>query len=172
MNSDSVTVSVSRRFVALGTIAFTLLALVVIRAGLAYPLQKTEWSKWPWNQNWFVFYKGAPHLYLLRASGVTRSGQKVSIELDRYFRFPVAFQSRRYNEFSRTPYQLERLAAFVCDQVNAERTVDPLVRISVWDSWYSNLPGKRRKIDEVLGTELNEKLYLDNRACSEIAWKV
>jgi hypothetical protein len=142
---------------------------VVALGGFAWPLGKTEWSRWPWNQSWFMFYRSSGNHYYLQLKGFLEDGSPAKVSLEDYFKYPSAYHSPRFNEIARDAPTVRQLGAFVCRKYNASAPAGArLARVTVWDSWWPDRRGPRRKVHDVPSKEMQTYTYLENETCDRL----
>lgn len=154
----------------LGTLWFCIWLCVILVSGFAYPLGRSDWAIWPWNQSWFMFYRGSGgKRYYLHVSGVDANGKAANVSLDQFFKYTAAFGSNRPNEMTRDPVALQRLASFVCRKYNENAASDKqLSRITVIDSSWTDMPGQRRYMYQVPPEQVHHWNYVDNASCATL----
>lgn len=142
---------------------------IVLVSGFAWPIGMQHLSQWPWNQSWFMFYRSSGYHYYLQMRGTLANGQPSNVSLEDYFRYPAAFHSPRFNELTRDVPTTRRLGAYVCRKYNQQAPPDAqLDRITIWDSWWPDQRGNRRRVNQVAPADLKTWTYLENEACSKL----
>lgn len=143
--------------------------VTVIFSGFAYPLGHFDWAIWPWRNTWFMFSYSAQHLVKMEAYGKLEDGRQVQINLDKWFRYPVAFETARYNEMPRLEKSMKRQAQYVCEQYNHEAPVGQrAVYLTYWDvRWVSWVPQTktRRTLQEAKDKKEIEYRQLGSYKC-------
>lgn len=135
-------------------------------SGFAWPLGVAGWSTWPWSSAWFMFSSSDGRVYHLEVSGTLADGRPVAIDMRRWFRFPAAFESPRYNEIARTPENIGALARYVCRRYNADAAPGArLVHVSVVDATWPQRRGARVDAAHVAPGARQLTTYLHDGLC-------
>ncbi len=153
--------------------AFVLWLFVIVSGGFAWPSGLMQFSHWPWNQSWFMFYRSSGKHYFMQAKGTLADGSSAPPLIDRYFKFPAAFHSSRFNEVTRDDWHVRQMAAYLCRKYNREAPYAArMATISVWDTWWDDKRGVRRYESEIPAAEKQTWNYLTNEPCSKLEMEV
>ena len=142
-------------------------AALVVSTGFGYSVSKYNrlWRIWPWG-SWAMFTFDSDIFTRLQAKGTLEDGRETFVDLNRWFRYSVAFEKRRYSALGRYPDRVRKLAAYLCQRYNEEaRPGKRLVTITIWDTAWSREPGRRRHMEEVPEAERKTHLNLSQYAC-------
>ena len=145
------------------------LSTVVLISGFSWSLSdvKMRWGFWPlpWS-TWAMFTWDNDLFSQLVVEGVLEDGRKVPVEMRRWFKYPVSFHQLRYNEISRYPYSIRRLARYVCHRYNEEAPLGQrIVRITISDVSWPREKGRRPLLEEVPDSKKVIHVYADATPC-------
>ena len=152
---------------------WALLALcgsTILISGVASPLGRWGWTYWPWNRAWFMFSDNDGLFYKLQFGAHLEDCTDIRVDIDRWFNYPVGFETWRWNEIYRNNYELGELSRYVCRRYNNE-VAEPgrrIVRLTVWDEIWPQERGRRRPLSEVPEEEKSYVLRLRNSPCPQM----
>ena len=123
--------------------------LCSLMSGFAWPLKKFSWALWPWKQSYFMFHYSTDRSYKLLFMGYDRNGNRVPLDVERFFTYKIAYGSKRYDAITRSDPTFERLARYVCRRI--EETDGPTAvpnKISLIEATWPQGVGRRKLLEE------------------------
>lgn len=156
----------SRRHRVLLLALLAVLVPVVVTSGVAGAMRRWDWSLWPWNRGWFMFATSDGRFYQLQFEGHLEDGSDIRVNLGRWFKFPVGFETARWNEIDRNAHALAGLLQYVCHRYNVEAAPGHrMVRIASWDLTWPQGRGLRTHPADALQSQEEIKVYLPPMSC-------
>ncbi len=142
------------------------LAGVVLWSGAACLLEKYERSLWPWHKAWYMFSWSDGYLHKLEVVGELKDSSSIKIDLDRWFQFPVAFDTRRSDEIPWTYDNFRALSLFAARRHNESASAgQQVVRISLNDVAWKCEPGTRQSYAETPEPRKIRRKLVDRLPC-------
>ena len=141
----------------------------VIFSGFCYPLNHFDWAIWPWKNTWFMFSYAADKMVKIEVYGRLEDDREVQVNMDKWFTYPVAFETARYNEVPRRREWMKRETDYVCQQYNKEALPGQrALSLTFWDvTWEQWNPEKKKRRPLKEAKENNSVTYsnLANYEC-------
>src|SRR5262245_3783970 len=148
----------SKRHRRWSALLVTVLASSLLLCRLSTAFGHPEWSFWPWHMSWYMFAWDDGRLYKLQFEGRLGNGTEIRIDPSRWFKYPIGFETGRWNEFGRNPASVAALLTYLCRSYNESAgSGERLTRLRASDQTWPHDRGSRTRLEESRLTEVNPR---------------
>ena len=127
---------------------------------------KIDWPFGFWRRQWQMFSYGSNKLSRLVVSGQLENGSEIAVPMQSWFKYPVAFESSRYDEISRRYESIFQLADYVCRQYNqAAKKGEKLKTVSISSASWEKRSGFRQRLNEVSPNQIRFYPHISHKRC-------
>lgn len=144
----------------------TLLAAAVLWSGTVCALDHYAWSLWPWNRAWYMFAWNDGHLHHIEVTGELEDASKVTIDVARWFKYPVASDTLRTDQVTADYPTWCRLARYLARKHNAEAAPGRrVVRVTISDVSWKQEVSRRLRFEDVPASRKRAWKLVDRLEC-------